>query len=219
MKKRMRFNVLYGKPVTVEVDIGKEPPDGWWAYLPGDWLFLDNDCSAQHEDTKKEVMACLRGAKIYDEVEAKKRAEKMKERGCRECQYRSNRALSCARILSDTCPGPNGSGMTKQDAVKEMRRCARDIWNVDHAKKVAKPFGLPDEKLPVVNYQPEKFRAVITVPGDGVSVGDLAQVLVKHVGKEPNDDRPYSGAGRNAEHITIENCKILGEFLKEKVAC
>lgn len=47
--------------------------DGWWAYYPSGWCsWIDPGCHADHEDTKKELMAMARNARPCD---------------CKDCEF------------------------------------------------------------------------------------------------------------------------------------
>jgi hypothetical protein len=59
----IRFDILGGGSVPLDLEI-EHDADGWWAYLPEPWTFDDNGCSAQHEDTRDELMDAICGAYV-----------------------------------------------------------------------------------------------------------------------------------------------------------
>jgi len=105
--------------------------------------------------------------------------------------------------------------MNKQESISEMRKRCRNVITVSKAIKIAEPWGLGVDDLPIENFQAGinwGKRVDINQTGAGVSVYQLASRLVRHIGEIPAGSEKL-GRGSRAEDLTFKNCKILEEAL------
>jgi hypothetical protein len=114
--------------------------------------------------------------------------------------------------------------LTKKQIIKILEVEPRAIFSMEFADQCLKAFWCDAKfsKQEVVFFDSTGLnmnqRATGKPNSVGVGADDISIKLVEAYGKKPVTMKPYLGAGRNAEHITTENLKILKvELLLEKV--
>jgi len=102
--------------------------------------------------------------------------------------------------------------MEKRDAIRELRKRSRDILRGSFAIQIAEAFGLSAEDIPRRNWSVQDGLArgaTIFSEGNGISSFELATVIASKTTNEFVLSGPYLGRGKNAEYVTLENCKLI----------
>lgn len=108
--------------------------------------------------------------------------------------------------------------MNKLESIREMRSRSRNVVSVSVAAEIAKPWGLSVDDLPIEHYNAGidmRRRLDMYQSGSGVSVYELSERLVGHIGKVPATSDKL-GKGSMAMDLTFKNCLILEEAISNE---
>ena len=109
-------------------------------------------------------------------------------------------------------PEENKLTMTQEEAFNAMLEDPRAVITVQYAKDICKAFEVNFSDNLIID--PRGKRITLYKDTDAVvSIDDLSEHLAAIITGESSNEAPYLGAGRNAEHKTLANLKILGKKL------
>jgi len=108
----------------------------------------------------------------------------------------------------------------KENAIKLMKEESRGIITLNMASSLITPFTncatIPitksDEIHDEIKGMSFDLKKRITWYGperEGIGISELTQIIVKALGEKPYTESPYLGAGRTAEHLTMNNLAII----------